>query len=117
MIMIDKGTIVYDGALAEVTRRFGWEQQLHLTLTEESTDAIATSADALNRHGHARIDQPDETHLTITFDSRVATSGELIRDLATALPITDIRIEEPSAESIIRKLYEGSLSFDAEVRG
>jgi ABC-2 type transport system ATP-binding protein len=116
MIMIDKGTIVYDGALAEVTRRFGWELQLHLTLTEESTDATARSADALNRHPHARIDQPDETHLTIAFDSRVATSGELIRDLATALPIADIRIEEPSAESIIRKLYEGSLSFDAAVR-
>jgi ABC-2 type transport system ATP-binding protein len=117
MIMIDKGTIVYDGALAEVTRRFGWEQQLHLTLSGESPDGSALSASALTRHAHVRIEQPDETHLTIAFDSREATSGELIRDLATALPIADIRIEEPSAESIIRKLYEGSLSFDAEVQG
>jgi ABC-2 type transport system ATP-binding protein len=117
MIMIDKGTIVYDGALADVTRRFGWEQQLHLTLSEESPNGRSLSAAALGRHAHARVEQPDETHLTIFFDSREATSGELIRDLATALPIADIRIEEPSAESIIRKLYEGSLSFDAEVKG
>jgi ABC-type uncharacterized transport system ATPase subunit len=51
----------------------------------------------------------------VRFDSREASSGEIIRDLATAIPIADITIEETSAESIIRNLYEGSLSFDAEV--
>ncbi len=50
--------------------------------------------------------------MTVTFDSREATSGELIRDLATALDVTDIRIEEPTAESIIRRLYEGDLQFE-----
>lgn len=114
MIMIDNGTIVYDGALADVTRRFGWEQQLHLTLSEESPRGSDLSAAALRRHAHARVDQPNKTHLTIVFDSREASSGEIIRDLATALPIADIRIEEPTAESIIRKLYEGSLSFDGD---
>jgi ABC-2 type transport system ATP-binding protein len=115
MIMIDKGRIVYDGALADVTRRFGWEQHLHLTFGEAAPDAGTVAASAIERHRHARIQHPDDTHLTITFDSRVATSGELIRDLATALPITDIRIEEPGAESIIRKLYEGALHFDDTV--
>jgi ABC-type uncharacterized transport system ATPase subunit len=42
------------------------------------------------------------------------TPGELIRDLATAIPVADIRIDEPSAESIIRRLYEGDLQFDAD---
>jgi len=117
MVMIDKGRIVYDGALAEVTRRFGYEQQIHLTLAEELPDATSVGVSALARHPHARVDQSDATHLTIVFDSRAASSGELIRDLATALPIADIRIEEPTAESIIRKLYEGSLSFENEVAG
>lgn len=117
MVMIDKGCIVYDGALTDVTRRFGYEQQIHLTLTDETPDAASTGISALARHPHARVDQPDATHLTIVFDSREASSGELIRDLATALPIADIRIEEPTAESIIRKLYEGSLSFEGEVAG
>ena len=113
MIMIDKGRIVYDGALADVTRRFGWEQRLHLTFGEEAPHAKTAAEAALRRHPHTRVDQLDATHLTITFDSREVSSGELLRDLATALPIADIRIEEPTAESIIRKLYEGSLHFDA----
>jgi ABC-2 type transport system ATP-binding protein len=113
MVMIDKGTIVYDGALKDVTRRFGWEQRLHLTLAEEAPDATSAATTALQRHTHTHVEQPDDTTVTIAYDSREATSGELIRDLATALPIADIRIEEPTAESIIRQLYEGSLRFDA----
>jgi ABC-2 type transport system ATP-binding protein len=112
MIMIDKGKIVYDGALGEVTSRFGWERQLHLTLSEPLEDAVDQATTALNGRDGIHPTQPDPSRLLIAFDSRTATSGELIRDLATALPVADIRIEEPSAESIIRQLYEGSLNFE-----
>lgn len=112
MIMIDKGSIVYDGALAEVTTRFGWERALHFTLSDPTSDACAISSRALGDQLGITITQPDESRLSVTFDSRTRSSGELIRDLATILPVVDIRIEEPTAESIIRKLYEGSLHFD-----
>lgn len=113
MIMIDTGRIVYDGALVDVTRRFGWEQRLHLTVGDEAPDAEAVARATLRRHRHARVGPVEGTVISITFDSREVTSGELIRDLASVLPIADIRIEEPSAESIIRQLYEGSLHFDS----
>lgn len=117
MIMIDNGKIIYDGALADVTRRFGWEQKLHLTLSEPDPAASQTARRALSAHEHAIIDAPSETSLTITFDSRAVTSGLLIRDLATTLALADIRIEETSAESVIRNLYEGRLYFDADTTG
>lgn len=117
MIMIDKGKIIYDGEFAEVTRRFGWEQKVILTLVEESPKADAQAATALTRHDHATVSQPNPTSLQIAFDSRKATSGEIIRDVATALPIADISIEEISAESIIRNLYEGSLNFQDQTDG
>jgi len=113
MVMIDQGKIVYDGALSEVTARFGWERSLHLTLTEPDESAVETATRALAKRTRAVASQPEPTQVTVTFDSRETTSGELIRDLATALAVTDIRIEEPSAESIIRRLYEGDLQFDA----
>jgi len=111
MIMIDQGRIVYDGALADVTTRFGWERALHFVLTEPDGAALATAVAALANRPTATATQPEPTVVTVTFDSREATSGELIRDLATALAVTDIRIDEPSAESIIRRLYEGDLQF------
>ena len=113
MIMIDRGAIIYDGALNDVTARFGWERQLHLTLSEQVDDAVARASAALAGRDGIQPSQPDSSRLVIAFDSRTATSGELIRDLATALPLADIRIEEPTAESIIRQLYEGSLTFES----
>ena len=117
MIMIDKGKIVYDGAFSEITRRFGWEQKIVLTFAEELLDAPETGASALSRHLHVTVNQPVATSLEIEFDSREATAGEIIRDVATALPIADISIEETSAESIIRNLYEGSLNFQDSPNG
>jgi len=112
MIMIDKGRIVYDGALSEITNRFGWERTLNLTLSDPTPKASIDAADALSRRTGVTVDQPSDTALTITYDGRIVTSGELIRDLATRVPMTDISIEEPTAESIIRNLYEGTLRFD-----
>jgi ABC-type uncharacterized transport system ATPase subunit len=68
----------------------------------------------LTAHRDIAVDAPSDTTLTITFDSRAVTSGQLIRDLATEIQLADIRIEETSAESVIRNLYEGRLQFDAE---
>lgn len=115
MIMIDKGQIIYDGAFAEVTRRFGWEQKVVVTLSDDAPDAANTVTASLPSHAKASQDSP--TALTVRFDSRESTSGEIIRDLATSLPIADISIEETSAESIIRNLYEGSLSFAETTNG
>lgn len=115
MVMIDKGRIVYDGSFAEVTRRFGWEQVIHFTLTEPDENAALTAGKALSHRPYAEAAQPTATGVDVRFDSREASSGEIIRDLATSIPIADIAIEETSAESIIRNLYEGSLRFDGEV--
>ncbi|MCA9835075.1 MAG: ATP-binding cassette domain-containing protein [Thermomicrobiales bacterium] len=115
MIMIDKGQIIYDGAFAEVTRRFGWEQKVLVTLSDDTPAAASAISVSLPAHASAAQDSP--TALTVRFDSRLSTSGEIIRDLATSLPIADISIEETSAESIIRNLYEGSLSFSESTNG
>jgi ABC-2 type transport system ATP-binding protein len=115
MVMIDQGRIVYDGSFTEITRRFGWEQVIHFALSDPDPDAAGQARTALTLRPHAVATQPTEMAVDVRFDSREASSGEIIRDLATAIPIADITIEETSAESIIRNLYEGSLWLDAEV--
>jgi ABC-2 type transport system ATP-binding protein len=111
MVMLDGGKIVYDGALSDVTTRFGWERSLHLSLSEETPDALGIATRALADRGGVTLTQPDALRLSVSFDSRESSSGELIRDLALILPLSDIRIDQPSAESIIRRLYEGKLQF------
>jgi ABC-2 type transport system ATP-binding protein len=112
LIMIDRGRIVYDGALAEITDRFGWERTLRLELAEPAPGAGRSASEALGSRPGVAVAQPSETELTIAYDGRTVTSGALIRDLATRVPMADIEIRQPSAESIIRQLYEGTLRFD-----
>ena len=113
MVMIDRGSIVYDGALEEIARRFGYEHALHIVLGRKLPNAAAVVRAAWDgRARSARITQTDPTRLMVTFDARQVTSGELIHELAPHLPLADLRIEEPTAESIVRKLYEGTLTFD-----
>lgn len=110
IIMIDTGKIIYDAEFAELTRRFGWEQKVVLTLTDEMPNAAGLAAEALGDRGTVR--HQSDTSVEITYDSREIASGEIIRAVATILPIVDISIEVTSAESVIRKLYEGSLTFE-----
>lgn len=116
LVMIDKGRIVYDGALAQITDRFGWERTLRLTLSEPMMEASNVARAALAGREGVTVEQPAETELAIAYDGRRVSSGVLIRELATTVPMADIDIQEPSAESIIRQLYEGTLRFDEPER-
>jgi hypothetical protein len=40
----------------------------------------------------------------------------VIKELAVAVPVVDLALEETSAESIVRRLYEGDLSFQQTVQ-
>jgi len=115
MIMIDKGRIVYDGAFDEVTRRFGWEQKVVVTLADGGPDAATLAGAALARV--RPVIEETATGLVVTFDSRLISSGEVIKELAVALPVVDLALEETSAESIVRRLYEGNLTFQPADHG
>jgi ABC-2 type transport system ATP-binding protein len=113
MIMIDQGRIVYDGRFDEVTRRFGWEQKVVVTLADEMPAAADTARTALARVG-PRVETTGAGKVEVAYDSRVISSGEVIKELAAVLPVVDLALEQTSAESIVRRLYEGDLSFDGD---
>lgn len=113
LIMIDDGRIVYDGSLTEISKRFGWEKSVHVALSRSEPSASTIAASMFAERARA-VTQDSETELVVTIDSREVLPGEVIRDLAAALPVADVRIEEAGIESIMRRLYEGSLRFDGE---
>lgn len=113
LIMIDGGKIVYDGSLAQISSRFGWEKSIQVALSS-SDPAAATVAGGILGARARSVDQISDTEIVVHIDSRQVLPGEVIRDLASALPVADVRIEEADIEVIMRRLYEGSLRFDDE---
>jgi ABC-2 type transport system ATP-binding protein len=112
LIMIDQGKIVFDGPLDTITTRFGRDRVIHLLLSEATHDAAARAQTALPELPTEAVRQPEPHRLAIAFDAAQITAGTIAGRLFPLLPVADLRIDEPTIETIIGRLYTGALSFE-----
>ncbi len=100
-ILIDRGTVVYDGPLAALRERFG----THRTLV---VDLEAEGAPAPQVEGAILVRSEGNRHW-LRFHRYEVTASELIARLGAQCNILDLTVEEPETEEIIRRIYqEGS---------
>lgn len=111
MLMIDKGRIVFDGPIQTIKERFGQKRVVHLVLPEAAPQTLEIVRQALSELAETHCSQPEPHRVLVEFDSTQLTAGAIISQLLSRLPVNDLRIEEPSIESIIRELYEGKLQL------
>lgn len=97
MMIIDKGRIIYDGAVAGMKERFTPYRVLVVDFADDVTDVETDLA--------ARIDRSGQ-RMRFRFDRRRISASELIAELAKRYPILDISVEEPEIEGIVRDIYE-----------
>jgi len=113
LIMIDRGGIVFDGPLGAIKDRFGCGRVVHLLLRDACPEAGEIARAALRDLAATTVDQPEPHRVSVGFDAAATTAGAVAGRLLPVLPVDDLRIEEPSVESIIRRLYEGELRLEA----
>jgi ABC-2 type transport system ATP-binding protein len=111
IVMIDRGRIVFDGPLRSIKERFGRERVIHLTLREETPNAVRVAQDALSELPELAFAQAEPHQLSVRFDPNVVSPGAIAGRLLSSLPVDDVRIEETSVEAIVRQLYDGKLRF------
>lgn len=103
IIIIDKGSLVFDGGIDKVKKIFAAKSLLHLELTKD------ISEDIINR---TKAEMPFEItannakHLTVTFNPENMPLYLILNSLSQKLPISQMKIEDPSIEEIIRKIYQ-----------
>jgi ABC-2 type transport system ATP-binding protein len=111
LVMIDQGKIVFDGPLEQIKARFGGTRLLHLFLGEAAPHALLTAQAELPELLAESVQQPTPHQLTVRFADSCLSAAAIAGRLLACLPIHDLRIEEPSVESIVRQLYEGQLAW------
>lgn len=104
VIVIDHGTKVFDGTLDSLTDRFSATRMVTLVLSEKVQD------DDLTKYGTLLKNEEGEAAIEI---AREDTAG-VIAGLLQNLPVNDVRIEEPSMEEIVRRLFTESGTAPAE---
>lgn len=104
VIVIDHGTKVFDGTLDSLTDRFSATRMVTLVLSEKVQD------DDLTKYGTLLKNEEGEAAIEI---AREDTAG-VVAGLLQNLPVNDVRIEEPSMEEIVRRLFTESGTAPAE---
>lgn len=95
VIIIDRGTIFFDGQLSEVLDRFA-DFKLVTIQYSGGVDSVA-----LEKYGEVVEKTPATVQLRVKRDRVIAVCKQLLDEV----PVTDIDIQEVPIEEIIRKLF------------
>jgi ABC-2 type transport system ATP-binding protein len=97
VILINKGSIVYDGALAKVNSSLADRKTVKLALSSLVPEPeLSSLGKLLSLEG-----------LTATYEVDRAALRDFCRDILDRLPVCDLTIEEPPLEEAIARLYRG----------
>ena len=96
MILIDRGRVVYDGAVDAIRREFGDERRLVVDFESAAPDALPDGVEVEER-GPAR--------LVLRFRRDRIGAAALIAWLGEKASIADLSLEEPPIERIVAELY------------
>ena len=96
IVLIDTGTIIYDGPIERIKEQYGTHRTLSITLAEPRPAVELPGTELISNEG---------TIARFRFDRNLVRADELIREAMERYDITDVSIEEPELESIIRRIY------------
>jgi ABC-2 type transport system ATP-binding protein len=97
VIIIDHGTIFFDGRLDEIVDRFA-DSKL---ITIQCESAARYSAASLARYGEVAEQAPGSVQLRVKRDRVISVCKALLDEL----PVTDIDIQEVPIEEVIRRIF------------
>ena len=97
VLIIDKGTLVFDGQLSEITQKYADHKLISVVLAQEVEEKALKSLGEIKEFSFPKL---------VYFVKRDEVSKITARVLEN-LPVADLNIEEPPIENIIRELFTG----------
>ena len=100
MLIIDHGSLIYDGELEVLRERYGGERTLVVDLAEP--------AEPLEVAG-ARVERVDGPRQWLRFRRDEITAAQLVANVAAKVSLVDLAVQEPEIEEIVRRIYRSGL--------
>ena len=97
IIIIDKGSLMYDGSLQEIRSKYGTSRRLIAEFNEET--AVAPIKIVI-------IEDLTDRKASFTFDNNVVDVNKLMHEVLEKYSVHDVTVAEPEIESIIQKMYK-----------
>ena len=96
IVLIDDGRVIYDGSIERIKDQYGTHRTLVVELCEPAAAFAIPGAEVESHVGDV---------VRLRFDRKDTSADQLIRRVTEAYCVTDVSIEEPELESIIRRIY------------
>ena len=96
LIIINKGSKIYDGTLDGVRKLHGSSRQL---------DVFFANDVSVSPIQNVEIEEVDKRHSQLIFDGKKVHINDLMSHLLSTYSVKDMSIAEPDIDSIIRKIY------------
>jgi len=113
IMIIDRGTLLFDGPLAGLKERLLRTKQIKFILRDgEQAQRLTSLEAALNvahSNGALQFEFVDELTRRIVFDRRRVSSSDLIRQILSAVEVRDFVIEDEPIEEIVKRIYAGEV--------
>lgn len=98
MMIIDHGSIIYDGNINEIRSKYGKYRTLIVEFESEIPDFEVPQATLVKSDG---------CNKSFKFNRFETSPSQLISFISRSYPIIDLTVEEPEIEDLVRKIYEG----------
>lgn len=108
MIIIDTGTIIYDGTVEQIKGRYGKSRTLVVEFSQDYKGIKIPGVEIVKEEGSKKW---------FTYMKNDIKVSRLISELTEKFEIVDLTVQEPEIEGIIREVYEGGIDFDKDLPG
>ncbi|MWC27150.1 ATP-binding cassette domain-containing protein [Paenibacillus sp. MMS18-CY102] len=102
IIIIDEGSILYDGDLASIKRNFG-----HKRVIQFEVDAYDTLAFPVSMQEKIEVvENKSANAITVTFKQDEIASSEIVGYMMNHYQVRDLTVNEVKIETIVKEIYE-----------
>jgi ABC-2 type transport system ATP-binding protein len=103
VLMIDRGRLLFDGALDTLLQRFGGERELVVDFAQDYAEVGVAGARVAARDGR------QVTYRFLRAGPEAISASALIGRLSGRYRILDLSVREPAIDDTVRRIYEQGL--------
>lgn len=102
ILILDEGHLLYDGTLKDIKKKFGDIRHVYVL----SPDALNPKPLEELYPGKLSFEKGGDGYLEVSFDAFEVSPKDVISYLLSHLEIKDIKIDETTLSSVVKRIYE-----------
>lgn len=106
IVMIDKGSKVFDGKITDLKKRYGQMRELAFVSPDENALKILGYDEKFGLGEDDLSQENDGTSFKIRFNSSIVPVSDMLSYTLSKINVKDINVKDADIEEIIRRLYK-----------